>query len=624
MSYEILLSCGSDRPEDRARRRATVGRAAGLVPGATSSRIAETPTATCALVATEPAGGTLAEFREDASGSFVAVATTAHGLAVAATSDGQLAGAEAGHVGVHLRTDGTVSAGTDGMAFLPAYWAESDSGGLLLSTHLASLVSLGLPNRVDERGLLEYLVMLHPLQERTLLAGAGLLAPGTHLEWSQADGGHRKGMPLFQPSAESMSDDEAVAAFAEVWREVVADVLGRNAGARLALGLSGGLDSRAIAVMATELGARPVSYTYGNGRNREAVVAARVAERLGLPHVQVPVTDDRLLRQAPRIADRLDGAHSPAEMYELWFDDLLPTFADVIVNGLAGGPIWGDDKGLGITDPTQAAERQWHRYQGSVAAMAPYLSDDVRGEAPAVIRDGLAESMAGWDFSQRGDAVIFWKLANRQLRWGNILVNALRRSGLRIEAPFLDSRVLRFASRLTTDQRRNGTLYLQAHRELFAATANIGRSDDGNSPHGLTHVYWSGDSSFLGQLSALGRRHPVSAGRRAARFALQTGAGHLRQRTGLARPADVIDRRASVFPADLWARTRPVYAQRLATFLEAAPPSPLLSESAIARAAAELRAGRSPSDPLLLAKVATANHWLADYATRAAAVNGAG
>lgn len=621
MSYEILLSCGPDRAEDRDRRRALVEHAVGRVPGAVSSRIAETPTATCALVATEPSGGTFAVLREDASGVFAAVATTERGLGAAAGSEGHQAGAEAGHVTVRIRPDGSVVLGTDGMAFVPAYWAESE-GRLLLSTHLASLVSLGLPGDVDERGLVEYLVMLHPLQERTLIAGASVLAPGSHVEWSPAEGGRHKARPLFIPSSDALPDHDAVAAFAAVWREVIADMLHRDTDMRLVVGLSGGLDSRAIATTASELGSRPLTYTYGSTRTREATVAAQVAHRLGLPHLQVPVTDDHLLRHAPRIADRLDGAHSPAEMYELWFDDLLPTFADVIVNGLAGGPLWGDDKGLGITDPALAVDRQWHRYEGPVAAAAPFLGEDLRDEAASITRAGLTESMATWDFAQRGDTVIFWKLANRQLRWGNILVNALRRSGLRIEAPFLDSRVLGFAARLTTDQRRNGSLYLRVHRELFAATSHIGRSDDGNSPRALDHVYWAGDSSFLSQLSALSRTHPVSAGRRAARFALQTGSAQLRRRTGLAGPADFLDERASVFPADLWIRARPVYAQRLAAFLEAAPPSPLLSEEAIAEAVIGLRSGRPPAGALLLAKVATVNHWLADYSERAADIRG--
>jgi asparagine synthase (glutamine-hydrolysing) len=551
----------------------------------------------------------------------VRLATSALGCEVAAAGParGVAAGAEAGHIAVRAGRDGDVEVWTDGTAFLPCFWGCVDER-LLVSTHLATLVSLGLPAAVDAGGVLQYLVMLHPLGRRTLLRDAQLLPPGGRLRWSPERGARCSSRPVFTPDPSALTDDEAVAEYRAVWHEVVRDLYDRNGGSRTVLGLSGGLDSRAIAAAGASAGIRPLSYTYGERRQREVVTAQRVAAALQLPHLLVPVTDDRLLRDAAQVAARLDGAHGPAEMYESWFDDRLRSFADVIVNGLAGGPLWGDDKAVGLRDPAAVLNRTAQRYAGEAAIVAPFVGADA-GDVAAAIRADLADSLFEWDLAARADAVIFWKLQNRQLRWGTMLVNALRRGGLRIEAPFLDSRFLAFAARLTADQRRNGRLYLRVHREVFPAVAGIGRSDDGNSPQGLDHVYWSGDASYLRQLRSLARRHPVSAARRAARRAGQVGAGTVAARGGPTAPADLLAHRASVFPADLWLRTRPVYAAGLADLLEtAADTTPILSEHHVREAASAVRSGAPTAPALTLAKVATAGLWLRDYADRAQAV----
>lgn len=621
MSHELLVVCGRDTPTERRRRAELVKHSADAVPGAAASRLIEMPHATMALVEANPDGGDFAELVETPREIRLHLATSALGLRAASTSAAESAeaGAEAGHVRVVISKDGDVDVSTDGIGFLPCFWGEYE-GRLHLSTHLASLVSLGLPAEVDTSGVLQYLVMFHPLQRRTLLRYASLVPPGGHLTWSHRRGTQLTERPLFVPSEHAMSDDEAVASYRDIWFAVLGDVHERNAGSRIVLGLSGGLDSRAIAAGGAALGVRPLSYTYGDQRNRETAVARTVAERLQLPHLTIPVTDDRLLSGADRITARLDGAHGPAEMYESWFADLLRSFADVVVNGLAGGPLWGDDKAVGLLGPAVVLDRTVGRYAEEIDAVAPFLTVPAT-EVRAELRSDLEASMSGWDLSARSDAVIYWKLANRQLRWGGMLVNALRRDGLRTEAPFLDGRFLRFAARLTPAQRRNGRLYLRAHRAVFPATADIRRSDDGNSPNGLTHVYWSGDTSYASQLASMARDHPMSGARRASRRAMQVGANALHRYGGPAGPAHRLAHSASVFPADLWLRTRPAYAERLAGLLERAVDAhSLLAGEQAASAAAAIRAVGQTASALTLAKVATVGLWLRDYAARAAAV----
>ncbi|MBW3547417.1 MAG: hypothetical protein KY452_04670, partial [Actinobacteria bacterium] len=182
MSHELLLIGGSDHALEQGRRAALVRHAAAAVPGAVSHQFTQTPHVAIALVETSPIGGDYAELRDAPDEVRLHIATTELGLAVArgSTTDGVAAGAEAAHIRVAVAGDGSVDLSTDGLSFLPCFWGEHE-GRLYLSAHLASMVSLGLPADEDTLGVLQYLVMLHPLQQRTLLRHARVLSAGGHL-----------------------------------------------------------------------------------------------------------------------------------------------------------------------------------------------------------------------------------------------------------------------------------------------------------------------------------------------------------------------------------------------------------------------------------------------------------
>ncbi|WP_324649588.1 asparagine synthase-related protein [Georgenia sp. H159] len=618
MSCELLVIAGSRSHGSIETRRAALMHATEAVPGFVGSSVKESESACAALVATAPDAGTLSRCEQSPAGERLTIATNRRGLAAAGTT--RVVGAEGGHVSILLAPDGRVELSTDGVGFIPCYWGPL-AGGIAISTHLASLVSLGVAADVDERGVIEYLAMHHPLGTRTLLRDARMLAAGGRLRWEPGSQPFIDVRPIFVPSDEALDDDEAVAAFRTRWPQVVVDAL--EGPGTVALGLSGGLDSRAIAEAAVQSGIRPLTYTYGTPPTHEPVVAARVADALHLQHVRIPVTSDDMLAGGLSAVDRLDGAHSPSEMYELWFQDALRAMTGTVINGLAGGPLWGDDKAVGLTDPAAVLERQWRRYAADARTVSRFLGSGLGEDVDRVLRDSLRESLFEWDLEGRDDTVLYWKVANRQFRWGNMLTNALRRSGLRTEAPFLDSRSLELTARLTPAQRRNGGLYLRIHREMFPVTAAIPRSDDGNPPRALNHVYWSGETSYLQQLTGLARRHPIAAMRRGTRLGSHMVREALRDRTGIAGPADRSDRRRSVFPADVWLRTSKAYADRLCSLLELGD-HPLFSESAVAAELAAVRAGRPTVPALALGRVAAARAWLSDYERRAAARGAAG
>lgn len=619
MSHEIVLVAGRADEGSRAHRRRRVEDAAAAVPGAASWSVVESSHCCLALVTAEPAGGTSAGIANDGDASAIVVAVSPSALEQVQGDPGigSAAGAELGHIVVRLGPSGTVEIGTDGVGFIPSFLSRTPDE-LLYSTTLASLVTLGVDPSPDERGIVEYLVMLHPLGDRTVLRDARLLPAGGRLV-RHADGEVTITVArLFAPDNDAMDDDEAVAHFGSIWPEIIGDVTARASHARLALGLSGGIDSRAIAAELARQGATTMTFTYGRRDSYEGRVAAEVADKLQLDHLFLPVTASRRFREPESTSRLLEGAHSPAEMYEAWFTDRLATFGDIVINGLAGGPLWGNEKALGVVGERNLLAALVARYESTLGKMSTFLESGIRSHATSLLRSGIEDSLDEWPSESRADASTFWNVHNRQFRWGFMVPTLLRRQGIRTEAPFLDGRFLAFCRRLTPDQRRHGNLYLKVQREVFTSTANIPRADDLNAPAHLDHVYWSGDTPYARQLLELASRHPVSATRRATRRLRTVGGEIVRRRT----PFDGFDRafqeRLTPFPAGWWLQRDEAYRRQLADYLGAAPPIWPLDQSAVEMALTELRSGRPPGhDALSLAKVATVQAWFAEYGRRA-------
>jgi asparagine synthase (glutamine-hydrolysing) len=507
-------------------------------------------------------------------------------------------GAEAGHV--RLSLDG---------GSIPLYWAEYD-GWLLASTSLGALVPLGLPFAWDDTGVLEYLALLHPLGTRTVLARACALPAGAVLRRPIDRPATVTAAPLFSPRAdEARPDDEVVDAFRRSWADAMARVVERYADRRVAVGLSGGLDSRVIAHGLTLAGAAPLAYTYGDESHREMAVARALAHRLGLPHLALPVTNEVVLADVARCAGRLDGAHSPAQMYEAWFSPRLHDVADVLLSGLGAGVSWGNDKALGLP-ADRLPDALTARALGGLGPVRRWLAPGIAETAEHNIRADVVAGLQAWP-QDRTDLAVFWNMDNRQRRWGLMLPVSTGRDGLVVDSPFLDSAVLRLTAALTPEQRRYGGLYLRVHREAVSPVADIPRTEDGNAPTVLSHVYWAGDESLAAQLGGLARRHPLAAARRSAleaRHRVATAA----TRRGLAGWAERELAAGDVFDPRLLARM-PTYRARLRELVAAGllglPPA--VDAASLDRSSAELAAGdvSAGDDLLAMARLATLGVW---------------
>jgi hypothetical protein len=190
-------------------------------------------------------------------------------------------------------------------------------------------------------GLISLLVNGHYLGERTLFKGLGVVPPDCVAEWDSA--GYRwKRLWTVRPSDErwNASDDELVEEMDELFRAAVTSVLGSDSS--WILPLSGGLDSRLIAAVGSDLGVELHAYTYGHSDWAESVYARQVANRLAIPWQGVPIPPDYLERFTGMWLEWFGSAMHCHGMYQMPFLTHLSTQpAGRIIHGFAADSLVG-------------------------------------------------------------------------------------------------------------------------------------------------------------------------------------------------------------------------------------------------------------------------------------------
>lgn len=182
----------------------------------------------------------------------------------------------------------------DQVGVKPLYYSMIDGLFIAASEMRTMLAHPAVSNRLDLRGVVEYLAFGYTLGERTLIEGVRKLAPGHILRLEKGKPARNEYWDVFptdRPSQERPLEDQLVELLDEaVGAALVSDV-------PLSLMLSGGLDSSTIAVLAarhvdpSELTAYSVSFGLPTD---ESGAAARLAGDLGMKHRELTLTDETL------------------------------------------------------------------------------------------------------------------------------------------------------------------------------------------------------------------------------------------------------------------------------------------------------------------------------------------
>jgi asparagine synthase (glutamine-hydrolysing) len=387
-----------------------------------------------------------------------------------------------GSFALAVRGAGWLFAATDRLRSIPLFHAQGPAG-LRLGDDPFALVAPDGPPRRDDVALSEFLLTGYVTGRETLDPRVRQLQAAETLWLSEADPEPRseRYFRLFREAPLAASQDDLAealdAALLAVFGRLVASLDGR----RVVLPLSGGFDSRIIAVMLRRLGYDAVlCYTYGPSRSREVQIGREVARRLGLPWhhgLWTRARWRRWFRLPERVAySRYAGALTSNAFMADWpvVGELrragLLADADVVVPGHTGDVLGGshlprsfhDPTRIGVADVVEAVLTRHYslwRWRPGSEALEKLLRERVEDRLELhALRDGQdpTSGTEKWDWQER------------QAKWIVNSVRAYEFWGLDWRIPFWDHELMDFFMRVPLALRIGKKLYDHyAERVLF-------------------------------------------------------------------------------------------------------------------------------------------------------------
>jgi asparagine synthase (glutamine-hydrolysing) len=249
-------------------------------------------------------------------------------------------------------TRGTAWFCRDRMGVKPLYIVRPPGGGLIFASEVRALLAAGtefVPPRVRASALESFLAQGAVFGLESVVEGITLLGPGETLvtDWSGVPRFRRKYWHLPTPAGPRIDDGAesrtaAAKRIGEILREAVK--LRLIADVPLGLFLSGGVDSAALATIATEVSSATVetiSIGFDQPEFDETDAARAVAEQLGTHHQFVRLTGQDVLDDLP---DGLASIDQPSvDGFNTFFVSRAARRAGLTValSGLGGDELFG-------------------------------------------------------------------------------------------------------------------------------------------------------------------------------------------------------------------------------------------------------------------------------------------
>lgn len=350
------------------------------------------------------------------------------------------------------RRDRTVTAFNDRYGMSRVHVAEADGAVYLANEAKALLAARPELRRFDPRGLAEYFSTGCALGNGTLFEGIRLLPPAS--KWTFREGRLAARESYFDPREWTEQEPLPAAEYHDALRETFAGVLPRymeGGRERVAISLTGGVDSRMVMAWArTRPGALPC-YTFG-GMYRDCGdvrIARAVARVCGQQHTTIGVGDE-FLRRFPELAERTvfltDGAMDVSAAPDLYANAFAREIAPVRMTGNYGGEILR-----------------------SIVAFRPGRLP------PAMYEPGFARLVADVADRYRDEGAVgpLPFVAFKQVPWHHHSRLSLELSQLTLRSPYLDNDLVRLAFRVPPELAMSNELALRIIAEGNPALARI-------------------------------------------------------------------------------------------------------------------------------------------------------
>ena len=326
------------------------------------------------------------------------------------------------------------------------------AGTWLVSDDPQVLIAAAPPHR-DATGRLQFRHAAYTLGTRTLLKGIYQLPAASSVELIDGDPTpHVHPWKALRYHQRITDEPTFRQLFTQALEQAVERVVKLTQGRRLAVPLSGGLDSRLILSLLKLAGASDVvAFTYGTAGSREAKISQQVAQSLDVPWYFVELSEAKV-RQAWQaeggafIRNAWAGASLPH--YQDWYALRELTSTGVLPAGtviLPGHTIVGNLHGQELLDPkTPMSRKDWvellaHQHlnlqgqQDLVAALAPIRKP---------LLEAVDELLTVDTLDARQSLIEWFNVRERQAKYINHSMRAYEHFGLDWALPMLDLEVI--------------------------------------------------------------------------------------------------------------------------------------------------------------------------------------
>jgi asparagine synthase (glutamine-hydrolysing) len=328
--------------------------------------------------------------------------------------------------------------------YVAGTWLVSDDPQVLIDAA---------PTSWDATGRLQFRHAAYTLGTRTLLEGIYQLPAASSVELIDGDPTpHVHPWKALRYHQRITDEPTFRKLFTQALEQAVERVVKLTQGRRLAVPLSGGLDSRLILSLLKLAGASDVvAFTYGTAGSREAKISQQVAQSLDVPWYFVELSEAKV-RQAWQaeggafIRNAWAGASLPH--YQDWYALRELTSTGVLPAGtviLPGHTIVGNLHGQELLDPkTPMSRKDWvellaHQHlnlqgqQDLVAALAPIRKP---------LLEAVDELLTVDTLDARQSLIEWFNVRERQAKYINHSMRAYEHFGLDWALPMLDLEVI--------------------------------------------------------------------------------------------------------------------------------------------------------------------------------------
>lgn len=232
---------------------------------------------------------------------------------------------------------------TDRYGFKYLYWWEDDGQVVWSSETKGFLEAPGFEPSIDRESLAFFMEHGRHDADRSWFSGVQLVPPGSVLTWDLSGDESRETQYWSWDHVsivQGIGQAEAAERMGELWERAVRRQAERDPDQRLGVGLSGGLDSRAILAALNEPDLRNCrTFTFGRGDCRDLRIARQVAKRFDLDHDWFRIDETNWFEGRLQGIWMTDGHVPLRHLHSMAALPSLPGRIDVNLNGFLGGAL---------------------------------------------------------------------------------------------------------------------------------------------------------------------------------------------------------------------------------------------------------------------------------------------